>query len=146
MAEAQNGGGYVQATGSVKASGKPEIDKYVSSAAQKYGLDENVLRALIIAESNYNPRATSPKGARGLMQLMPGTARDLGVSDAYDPAQNIDGGARYFKQQLDRFGSVELALAAYNAGPGAVEKYNGIPPYRETQKYVEKIMRMVRGQ
>ena len=127
------------------AGGNADIDAIIADAARKHNLDEGLLRAVITAESNYNPKATSPKGAMGLMQLMPGTARDLGVTNAYDPAQNVDGGARYLRQMLDQFGTVENALAAYNAGPGAVATYNGVPPYAETQNYVNKIMKMLGG-
>ena len=101
----------------------------------------DLVRALIQAESAFNPRAVSPKGALGLMQLMPATAAELGVTDAFNPAQNVPAGVKYLKQLLDTYdGRVELALAAYNAGPGAVKKYGGkVPPYRETQDYVARI-------
>ena len=111
----------------------------IKAASQKYALSPQVLEAVIDAESGYNPKALSCKGAQGLMQLMPQTAWQLGVSNPYDPEQNIDAGARYLKLMLDKFGALELALAAYNAGPGAVERYGGIPPYQETKEYVKKI-------
>jgi soluble lytic murein transglycosylase-like protein len=97
--------------------------------------------ALVQVESAFQPRAVSPKGARGLTQLMPGTARELGVQDAFDPQQNLDGGARYLRQLLTRYGGdVKRALAAYNAGPGAVDRHRGVPPYRETRQYVRRVL------
>lgn len=110
-----------------------------SEAATRYNIPGDLFLRLVGQESSYNPGAVSPKGAQGLAQLMPGTAAELGV-DPTDPLQNLDGGARYLRQQYDRFGDWGLALAAYNAGPGAVQKYGGVPPFEETQNYVSKIL------
>ena len=121
-------------------SGPTPFGAEIEAAAQRHGLDPALLKGLIRQESNFNPTAGSPAGARGLTQLMPATAASLGVTDVTDPAQSIEGGAKYLKQQLDRFGGdVTKALAAYNAGPGAVAKYGGVPPYAETQAYVQKV-------
>ena len=112
----------------------------IDAAAARNGVDPALLRGLIRQESNFNADARSPAGAMGLTQLMPATAAGLGVTNPSDPAQSIEGGAKYLKQQLDRFGGdVSKALAAYNAGPGAVQKYNGVPPYAETQNYVRNV-------
>jgi soluble lytic murein transglycosylase-like protein len=108
-------------------------------AARQHNIPEDLFLRLIQQESGWNPGAVSSKGAMGLAQLMPGTARLLNV-DAADPGQNLEGGARYLRQMFDRFGSWKLALAAYNAGPQAVEKYRGVPPYKETQNYIRKIL------
>jgi hypothetical protein len=110
------------------------------SAGRRHGVPPALLAAVAKSESGFDPRAVSPVGAQGLMQLMPGTARGLGVVDSFDPAQAVDGAARMLRGLLDRFGSTELAVAAYNAGPGAVSKYGGIPPYRETQGYVRSVV------
>jgi soluble lytic murein transglycosylase-like protein len=112
----------------------------ITAAAQRHGIDPALLAGLVRQESNFDPTAGSPAGARGLTQLMPGTAAGLGVTDVTDPLQSLDGGAKYLKQQLDAFdGDVTKALAAYNAGPGAVQRYGGVPPYAETQNYVQKV-------
>ena len=117
------------------------VRQHIQVAATRFGIDRNLVDAVAWQESRYNPRALSTAGAVGVMQLMPGTARQLGVRNPQDVEQNVVGGTAYLRQQLERFGNnVPLALAAYNAGPGAVIKYGGIPPYRETQDYVRQIM------
>lgn len=110
-----------------------------AAAARKYGIPEDLFKRLVQQESNWNPKARSHAGALGLAQLMPATARSLGVNPR-DPKQNLEGGARYLSQQYKKFKSWRLALAAYNAGPGAVQKYNGVPPYKETRNYVRVIL------
>ena len=116
------------------------LEEIYQEAAQTYGVSTELLKAMTRQESNFNPNATSRSGAQGLMQLMPATAASLGVTNAYDPYQNIMGGAKYIRQMLDRYnGNVSLALAAYNAGSHNVDKYGGIPPFAETQNYVAKI-------
>jgi soluble lytic murein transglycosylase-like protein len=120
-------------------NGVPYAD-LIQRTAARYGLDPALLAALTRAESNFNPRAVSHAGAQGLTQLMPATARGLGVTDPFDPAQNLDGGARFLSDMLRRYhGDANLAIAAYNAGPGAVDRYGGIPPYAETQRHVAKV-------
>ena len=120
---------------------RTEIEGLIDKYAAKTGLDADFVKSVIKQESGFNPQATSHCGAMGLMQLMPATAQGLGVTNAYDAEQNIYGGTKYLKGLLDRFdNNKELALAAYNAGPNAVKKYNGIPPYAETQNYVKKVM------
>jgi hypothetical protein len=112
----------------------------IAAAAEAHGVDPILVQALIQVESNYQPRAKSSKGAMGLMQIMPATAREYRVRNAYDPKANLDAGIRRLKGLLDKFQVVDLALAAYNAGEGAVQKFKGIPPYRETQNYVSRIL------
>ncbi len=128
------------ATGAATPGANTPYATEIDAAAKKYNVDPALLRGLIRQESNFNPNAGSPAGARGLTQLMPGTAAALGV-DPSVPAQAIEGGAKYLRQQLDRFGNDPAkALAAYNAGPGAVQRYGGVPPYAETQNYVRKVL------
>lgn len=119
------------------------IVRLIREKAQKYGIPFDLFYRMIEVESGFNPKAVSPAGAMGLGQLMPGTARALGVKDPFDPEQNLEGAAKYLRQQYDRFGRWDLALAAYNAGPGNVRKYGGIPPFKETQRYVSLILSRV---
>lgn len=120
---------------------KSQILNVVNQIAEKHGVDEKLVQALIKQESGFNPKAKSKAGAMGLMQLMPSTAKNLGVQDPYNIVQNVEGGVKYLKSMLNKYnGNVILALAAYNAGPGAVDKYDGVPPYKETQNYVRNIL------
>lgn len=124
---------YLQTTAS--------LEEIITEASEKYHVPKELITAIIKTESDFDPNATSGSGAQGLMQLMPATARELGVTDAYDPYQNVMGGTKYISQMLDKYdGDVKLALAAYNAGSGNVAKYGGIPPFQETQNYVVKVM------
>lgn len=132
----------VQNTGTKKLSaGTASMDRIFEQAAERYGVDANLLKAIGKAESGFNSSVVSSAGAIGVMQLMPGTAKSLGVSNPYDATQNIMGGAKYISQLLNKYdGNVKLALAAYNAGPGNVAKYGGIPPFKETQNYVNRVL------
>jgi soluble lytic murein transglycosylase-like protein len=126
---------------SVDTAGPIPFQTEIAAAAKKYGIDPALLAAVVKQESNFNPHAQSTAGAKGLAQLMDSTARALGVSDPFDPVQSLDGGARFLSGLLKQFhGDESLALAAYNAGPGAVQKYGGIPPYQETRRYVPKVL------
>ena len=133
--------GFSSLINSAMGGGAVGLDAIFQAASLKYGVPVNMLKAVAKAESDFRPNVTSKSGAMGIMQLMPGTAKALGVTDAYDPEQNIMGGAKYLSQMLDKFGGdTQLALAAYNAGPGNVTKYGGIPPFKETQNYVQTVM------
>lgn len=124
-----------------QTASKSQILNVVNQIAEKHGVDEKLVQALIKQESGFNPNAKSKAGAMGLMQLMPSTAKNLGVQDPYNVVQNVEGGVKYLKSMLNKYnGNVILALAAYNAGPGAVDKYDGVPPYKETQNYVRNIL------
>ena len=119
---------------------KTPYGEIISAMSEAHGVNPMLVRALIQVESNYKPKARSHKGAMGLMQLMPSTARAYNVRNPYDPKSNISAGVKHLKSLLDRLGAVDLALAAYNAGEGAVKKFNGVPPYRETRNYVTRIL------
>ena len=127
----------------VTAEAIKSYDVAIRRASRQHGVSAALVKAVIAAESGFDALAESSKGARGLMQLMPATADQLGVDDAYDPWQNIDGGTRYLCEMIDRFpGELELALAAYNAGPETVRQYQGVPPYKETRGYVKRVLKL----
>ena len=134
-----------QVTPQQKAAPQSPFEQIINQAATTHQVDPALIKAIIMAESRYNPKAVSKRGARGLMQLMPVTAKSLGVEDSFDPAANINGGVMYFKRLLDRFdGNVEFALAAYNAGSRNVRKYGGVPPFRQTRTYIHKVFKYQR--
>jgi soluble lytic murein transglycosylase-like protein len=119
-----------------------DLRQLASDAARRHGLDPALVQAVVSVESGFRPDAVSPKGAQGLMQLMPTTAASLGVKNPMDPSANLDGGSRYLQSLVTQYGGdLKRALAAYNAGPGAVSRYGGVPPYRETRQYVDKVLR-----
>jgi len=124
-----------------KPLSNPQLESLITKYSRYYGVDPSLIRAVMRHESGFNTQAVSPKGAQGLMQLMPSTAKDLNVSRPFDPRENIVGGVKYIKGLMASYGDLRLALAAYNAGPGTVQKYAGIPPYRETMNYVKKVIR-----
>ena len=128
-----------------RAPSNHSYDRLIVREAQANHLDPALVKAVIAAESNFSPLAISHAGARGLMQLMPETARTLGVEDPFQVEDNVGGGTRYLRQMLDRYGDLSRALAAYNAGPGAVDRHHGIPPYPETEAYVERVLAYYRG-
>lgn len=123
-----------------------QIEENIREYSLKHGLDPNLIKAVIKVESNFDPKAVSPKGAIGLMQILPSTAKLMGVKDPFDIKENLDGGCRYLKILLEEFsGDLKLALAAYNAGKENILKYKGIPPYEETKEYVNKILKIYKG-
>ena len=142
-----NRAGAVPRRAAVSLRSRPEIDGLIETHAQRQSLDPALVRAVVDVESSYDPAARSGKGAMGLMQLMPATARSLQVDNPYDPEENLRGGTTYLRGLLDRFGGdLELALAGYNAGPAAVDRYRGLPPYPETHDYVDRVLRVFRGE
>lgn len=145
LPESSGAASLASATSSGRSAGSAPFARLFQAAEAKYGVPATLLSAVAKQESGYDTKAISSAGAQGLMQLMPGTAKGLGVTNPFDPAQAVDGAARMLRDLTRRFGSTELALAAYNAGPGAVLKYDGIPPYPETQRYVRSVMALMKA-
>jgi soluble lytic murein transglycosylase len=137
-------GGRSRAGGG-SGSSKRQLDALIARTARNYRVDPALVKAVVAAESNFEPRAVSHAGAQGLMQLMPETAEEMGVRSPFKPSDNLRGGVRYLRQMIDRYGDLSEALAAYNAGPTAVDRYGGIPPYPETREYVKRVMNFYRG-
>lgn len=135
---------YSVASRALRGKSPAAFDQLIARAARRHGLPAALVKAVVKAESNFQPHALSDKGAQGLMQLMPATAQDLGVDHPFTPEENVAGGTRYLRAMYDRFGDWSHALAAYNAGPGAVDRFGGIPPYAETQQYVERVLHYYR--
>lgn len=131
-----------ESAASVTAAKGVDLESLIAGVAQSQGVEPSLLKAIVSAESNFNTKAVSSKGAMGLMQLMPETANSLGVANPFDAEENLTGGAKYFNQLISQFGSLPLALAAYNAGPSAVQQHGGIPPFQETQDYVQKVLEL----
>jgi len=132
-------------SGSAHAGRPSEFDHLIAETSERYGMDPSLVKAVIKVESNFDSGAVSSAGAKGLMQLMDATGEQLGVEDPFDPRQNVEGGVAYLRQLLDRYSDLSLALAAYNAGPEAVDRFRGIPPYAETQLYVSLVHQVHRG-
>lgn len=145
LPESSGAAALTSATSSARTTGNAPFAQLFQAAEAKYGIPAALLSAVAKQESGYDTKAISSAGAQGMMQLMPGTAKGLGVTNPFDPAQAVDGAARMLRDLTRRFGSTELALAAYNAGPGAVLKYDGIPPYPETQRYVRSVMSLMKA-
>lgn len=137
-------GGTLREVGRLPRGHPSQYDPLIARAARSHGLPPALVKAVVRAESNFEPAAVSQKGAQGLMQLMPATAASLGVRDPLHPEENVRGGARYLREMIDRYGSWNQALAAYNAGPSAVDRYGGIPPFQETQEYVKRVLHYYR--